>query len=149
MHADHPLSEAEWLTRKEETQYSNPNFSTICSKIEWYPASSRLPLTTSVCAGLKPSTSSASSSFPMQTSTYFINPVMTCCAFSDVHSFLRKFRSTEIFTPCFLAAISAFSVSTAAESEIAGVIPVKWNQSASAKMASKSNSCSVAVEIEE
>ena len=44
---------------------------------------------------------------------------------------------------------STDTVSTAAESEIAGVIPVKWNQSASTKMASKSNSCSVAVEIEE
>ncbi len=62
---------------------------------------------------------------------------------------MRKFRSTDTFTPCFLAAISAFSVSCAALSDTAGVMPVKWNQSAPSKMASKSKSASVAVEMEE
>ncbi len=62
---------------------------------------------------------------------------------------MRKFRSTETFTPCFFAAFRASSVSTAAASDTAGVIPVKWNQSAPAKTASKSKSSAVAVEMEE
>ena len=74
---------------------------------------------------------------------------MTFWAFSELQSFLRKFKSTDTLTPCFLAAIKAFSVSSAAASETAGVIPVKWNQSASLKISSKSKSASVAVEMEE
>ncbi len=149
MHADQPLSDAEWLTRSEEIAYLNPNFATICSNMDLYPASSSSPLVTSVLPGLNPSTSSASSSLPMQTSTYFISPVITFCAFSLDHSFLRKLRSTETVTPCFLAAFNACSVSLAALSLTAGVIPVKWNQSAPSKIASKSKSFSVAVVMEE
>ena len=40
-----------------------------------------------------------SSSLPIHTSTYFINGRMIEIAFSLVHSFLRKFRSTETVTP--------------------------------------------------
>ena len=45
---------------------------------------------------------------------------------------MRKFRSTDTFTPCFFAATSAFSVSSAALSDTAGVVPVnlrKYNVS--------------------
>ena len=49
--------------------------------------------------GLKPKQSSASSSLPIHTSTNCINGFMIDCAFSLVHSFLRKFKSTETVTP--------------------------------------------------
>ena len=65
----------------------------------------------------------------------------------SVHSFLRKFRSHETVTPCFFAAFKAASVKSAALSDTAGVMPVKWNQSQSLKIASKSKSFSVAVQV--
>ena len=51
--------------------------------------------------------------------------------------------------PFALAAFKAASVNSAAPSLNAGVIPVKWNQSAPSKIASKSKSDAVASAIEE
>ena len=48
-----------------------------------------------------------------------------------------------------MAALQAASVSSAAASETAGVIPVKWNQSAPSKISSKSKSEMLAVAIDE
>lgn len=70
-------------------------------------------------------------------------------AFSLVQSFLRKFRSTDTVTPCFLAAMQARRVSSAALSEIAGVMPDQWNQSAPSMMASKSKSAASASAMDE
>ena len=65
------------LSRSELITYLKLNLSTIWQKISLYPASSNSPLVTSVLPGLKPSTFSASSSFPMHTSTYCIRFVIT------------------------------------------------------------------------
>ena len=148
MQADQSLLEALWLSRKELMMYLNPNLSAIWLKMSTYPANSSSPEVTSVLPGLKPRTFSASSSLPIHTSTYCIRLVITFWAFSEDHSFLRKFKSTETVTPWALAAFKAASVSSIAASLTAGVIPVKWNQSASAKISSKLNSSAVAVEIE-
>lgn len=45
--------------------------------------------------------------------------------FSEVQSFLRKLRSQEMVTPCFLAAIHAWRKHSALASEMAGVIPLQ------------------------
>ena len=79
----------------------------------------------------------------------FINGFMIDCAFSFVHSFLRKFRSTETVTPWRLAASQAKRVSSAALSEMAGVMPDQWNQAAPSMIASKSKSFTSASAIAE
>ena len=148
MHALQPLLDAEYDCLSELTTYLKPNASAIRLNTSSYPSKLSSPFVTSVSFALKPSTLSASSSLPMHTSTYFIRFVITFLAFSLDQSFLRKLRSTDTVTFAFLAAINAASVSSIAASDIAGVIPVKWNQSASLKISSKLKSETFAVEIE-
>ena len=70
-------------------------------------------------------------------------------ACSLVHNFLRKLRSHEICNPCFFASLQASNVIWATCGFNAGVIPVKWNQSASKKISFQSKSVGEASEIEE
>ena len=49
---------------------------------------------------------------------------ITFCACASVQSFLRKFRSTDTFTPAFFAASIDSRVHAAAFSPSAGVMPV-------------------------
>ena len=139
MRAFHPLNVAENDSRSVDTTYLKPNSSFICLNIFSYPLASVLPPSTSA-SGLNPRQSSASSSFPMHTSTYFIRGRMIEMAFSLVHSFLRKLRSTLTVTPWRFAASQARRVSSAALSDIAGVMPDQWNHCAPSMIASKSKS---------
>ena len=61
-------------------------------------------------------------------------------AFSEVQSFLRKFRSTDTVTPWRFAASQARRVSSAALSDMAGLMPDQWNHAAPSIIASKSKS---------
>jgi hypothetical protein len=63
---------AENDSRKVEITYLNPNSLAIAVKIPLYPSASVLPPSISA-SGLNPKQSSASSSFPIHTSTYCIN----------------------------------------------------------------------------
>ena len=101
-----------------------PNFAFICINTSLNPSRFNSPFVTSVFAALKPKHRSASSSFPIQTSTNSQSPVITSLAFSLVHNFLRKFKSMLVVMPLAFAAFSAASVSAAALSLNAGVIPV-------------------------
>ena len=93
--------------------------------------------------GLKPNTSSASSSLPIHTSTYFISLVITFCAFSLVHSFLRKFDNEK-----FIQA-DEFDVNYGGGEANVAVSCANYGHSAALKIASKSKSFAVAVVIEE
>ena len=54
------------------------------------------------------------------------------------HRFLRKFKSQEMVSPARRAACKPSNNTSAAPEEIAGVIPVQWNQPAWLKTLSQS-----------
>ncbi len=122
--AFHPLCVAENDSLKVVATILNLNCFAICLKIFLYPLASVLPALTSL-SGLNPKQFSASSSLPIQISTYFINGLIMLCAFSLVHNFFLKLRSQDTKTPNFLATLQASNVNFAEASDIAGVIPEK------------------------
>ena len=74
---------------------------------------------------------------------------ITLWAFSGVHSFLRKLRSTLTVAPWRLAALQASRVRAAALSLRAGVMPLQWNHCAPSMIASRSKSLTSASDIAE
>ena len=66
-----------------------------------------------------------------------------------VQKYLKKFKSQLIVNPSFLAIQHASLQISAALSDNAGVIPVKWNQSASAKASAQKKSVRSASAIDD
>ena len=54
---------------------------------------------------------------------------MTDCAFSDDHRFPLKLKSQLTVSPAAFARAAPSAIAAAAVSDIAGVMPVQWNQS--------------------
>ena len=143
------LSDAEMLPRSVMATALNPNRSVSWPATALYPSWLSDPLVTSVLCALIPNTFSASSSLAMQISTYGIYCAIVRPAFSLVQRFLRKFRSQLTVSPAARAALHASITHSATFSPRAGVMPVKWNQVAPAKIFSQSKSSRLDVEIED